>query len=165
MGHGLFLFYGLSLRRYTVFDCFNVVSLSPVNGGLLIKNTCPVTENTLEVRKSLRVYFLHWALNMKELQMEIISLSKLKGMLLSGRSQLLSTFHLSAIIQRTLKSLKSVCGMDISIDLVSFPTLPSLNISTFKSEKKAGTETVYVDIQRCVTLRPHICLSLVIYFL
>ena len=67
MGHGLFLFYGLSLRRYTVFDCFNVVSLSPVNGGLLIKNTCPVTENTLEVRKSLRVYFLHWALNMKEL--------------------------------------------------------------------------------------------------
>lgn len=56
-----------SLRRYTVFDCFNVVSLSPVNGGLLIKNTCPVTENTLEVRKSLRVYFLLWALNMKEL--------------------------------------------------------------------------------------------------
>ena len=37
-------FYGLSLRRYTVFDCFNVVALSPVNGGLLIKNTCPVTE-------------------------------------------------------------------------------------------------------------------------
>ena len=36
--------------------------------------------------------------------------------------------------------------MDISIDLVSFPTLPSVNISTFYSEKKAGTETVYVDI-------------------
>ena len=44
IGHGLFLFYGLSLRRYTVFDCFNVVALSPVNVGLLIKNTCPVTE-------------------------------------------------------------------------------------------------------------------------
>ena len=42
--HGLFLFNGLSLRRYTVFDCFNVVALSPVNGGLLIKNTCPVIE-------------------------------------------------------------------------------------------------------------------------
>ena len=67
-----------------VFDCFNVVALSPVNGGLLMKNTCPV----IEIRKSLRVFFLHvhWALNMKELFMEIISLSKLKGILLSGRS-------------------------------------------------------------------------------
>ena len=27
-----------------VFDCFNVVALPPANGGLLIKNTCAVTE-------------------------------------------------------------------------------------------------------------------------
>ena len=27
-----------------VFDCFNVVALSPVNVGLLIKNTCHVIE-------------------------------------------------------------------------------------------------------------------------
>ena len=26
---------GLSLRRYTVFDCFNVVALSPVNGDMV----------------------------------------------------------------------------------------------------------------------------------
>ena len=36
--------------------------------------------------------------------------------------------------------------MDSSIDLVSFPTLPSVNISTFQLEKKTLTETVYVNI-------------------
>ena len=41
MGHGLLFLWTFPSE---VFYCFNVVALSPANGGLLIKNTCAVIE-------------------------------------------------------------------------------------------------------------------------
>ena len=43
-GWAMDYFFFMDLPFGGIFDCFNVVTLSPVNGGLLIKNTCHVIE-------------------------------------------------------------------------------------------------------------------------
>ena len=43
-GWAMDYFFFMDLIPLEVFYCFNVVALSPVNGGLLIKNTCAVIE-------------------------------------------------------------------------------------------------------------------------